>query len=501
MRALRKDMQRTRNSRLSRNRAGAQEELVHDSFNSRPRISVLNSEARERIHFATLRILAEVGLRVDAPAARDTLRRAGARFSDDAHCTLPAPTVARALEIASGPFPVFDRTGRTAFSCGSDPARLGIGVTNLYYEDPASGEISPFTRAHMGSSVRLGHALGQYDLISTVGVLHDTAPAQADLLATLEMAANTTKPLVLLISDPDQFVPCLDLLETLTGDLSDQPFVLPYVNPITPLVLNAETTGKMTAAIERGLPLIFSNYGMAGATTAITPFRALALLNAELLAGLVFAHAVRPGTPVVLGSLPAYFDMRTMVDFYDPRSMLINAACAEMMAHYGIPHAGTSGSGNGWGPDILAAGDLWLNHLVSVIGCAGLVPFVGGNLGSKVFSPALVVYGAEVIEKARSFAAGFDLEDAEEALAEIVAVGPGGGFLDSPHTLRHLRRAYYDSRIFPHYGLEGWQAAGRPDPQARLRQAAVDAVKSSYPPNDRERITAMGEGWIRKWAN
>ena len=71
---------------------------------------------------------------------------------------------------------------------------------------------------------------------------------------------------------------------------------------------------------------------MAGASTPITPLRALALLNAELLAGLVFSQAVRPGAPVVLGSLPAYFDMRTMVDFYDPRSMLINLACAEMMA-------------------------------------------------------------------------------------------------------------------------------------------------------------------------
>ncbi len=222
-------------------------------------------------------------------------------------------------------------------------------------------------------------------------MLQDVPVERADLVATLETAANTTKPLVLLVSDPAQFTPCLDLLETLAGRLADRPFVLPYVNPITPLVLNAETTDAMTAAIERGLPVIFSNYGMAGASTPILPLRALALLTAELLAGLVFSQAVRLGAPIVLGSLPAYFDMRTMVDFYDPRSMLVNLACAEMMAHYGIPHVGTSGSGNGWGPDVIAAGMTWFNHLVSVVGQAGLVPFVGGNFGSKVFSPASVV--------------------------------------------------------------------------------------------------------------
>ena len=118
-------------------------------------------------------------------------------------------------------------------------------------------------------------------------------------------------------------------------------------------------------------------------------------MNAELLAGLALAQLARPGTPVILGSLPAYFDMRSMQDFYDPHSLLINLACAEMMAHYGLPHAGTSGSGIGWGADLAAAGLLWMNHLTSLLGRSGLAPFVGGNLGSKAFSPAMAVYSHE----------------------------------------------------------------------------------------------------------
>ena len=143
----------------------------------------------------------------------------------------------------------------------------------------------------------------------------------------------------------------------------------------------------MLASIENGMPFIFSNYGMAGISTPITSAGTLTLLNAELLAGLVFSQLVKPGTPVILGSLPAFFDMKMMVDFFDPQTMLLNLACAEMMAHYKIPHAGTSGSANGWGADLISSQTLCINQLTSCLGKVGLAPFVGGSFGSKVFSP------------------------------------------------------------------------------------------------------------------
>ena len=85
-------------------------------------------------------------------------------------------------------------------------------------------------------------------------------------------------------------------------------------------------------------PVIYSNYSMAGASTPLTPAGTLALLLAELLAGLTISQLIRPGAAISLGMLPVYFDMKTMMNFYDPQSVLINLACAEMMAHYGLPH-------------------------------------------------------------------------------------------------------------------------------------------------------------------
>jgi trimethylamine--corrinoid protein Co-methyltransferase len=156
----------------------------------------------------------------------------------------------------------------------------------------------------------------------------------ADLYAVLEMVANAEKPLVLLISDESLFPAVLDLLETVHGDVGTKPFVLPYLNPITPLAINEGTSDKLLDSVARGIPAIYSNYGMAGMTTPITCAGTLAFLNAELLAGLVLSQLARQGAPVILGSLPMFFEMRHVVDFYDPQSFLINVNTPTTLERY-----------------------------------------------------------------------------------------------------------------------------------------------------------------------
>ncbi len=282
------------------------------------------------------------------------------------------------------------------------------------------------------------------------------------------------------------------------GDLGERPFIIPYLNPVTPLVINDGTSDKLLDSAARSIPVIYSNYGMSGMTTPLPCAGALALLNAELLGGLVLSQLAKPGAPIILGSLPMYFDMKTMIDFYDPQTHLINLGCAEMMADYGIPHAGTSGSGDGWGPDLLAAGASWMNQVTSVMGQVGLAPFVGSTLNSKAYSPAMTVYGDEVIGAARLFARGFSVDSAsigaEEAIAQLATEGH---FLTSPSTLASYRSAYYPS-LFPRIGLEKWVDLGRPRADARVRERARDLLAQAPAPEDRDEIIAKGEALIAR---
>ena len=478
-----------------------------------PRINVLAQEQIEHIHAQSLEILSSVGIRIDSAHAREIFAKAGCKSDSDNIVKIPAELVAAALQSAPSFVDIYNRLGQHAFRLGGSPnpaTRFGVGVTNLYYQDPTTDMVEPFTRRHMETCTRLSNSLSHFDFVSTIGIIQDISAEIADLFAALEMTANTVKPLVVLVSKEQCLAAVLDLLEHLTGELATHPFVIPYFNPISPLILNAGTSDKMITTIERGLPFVFSNYGMSGATTPITALGTISLLNAELLAGLLFSQLVKEGTPIILGSFPASLDMKYMVNRYTPQSVVLNLACAELMAFYELPHCGTSGSGYGWGADLFAGDLLWMNHLTSCLGKAGMAPFVGGNFYSKVFSPAIVVYANEVIRKARLITQGVSLTDSPDILAEIRSVGPGGSFLTAESTLNNCRKLPQDSVIWPHISLEKWQSKGCPKADEYLRKYTVQIMENMSAPEDHNELIEKGEQFIEKltsehkaihWAN
>jgi trimethylamine---corrinoid protein Co-methyltransferase len=468
-----------------------------DEKNARPHLTLLTVEQKQQAHRNALRVLSETGVRVDSPGTLALLKsKVGEKVVDGNIVHLPGDLVEAALRSAPSTIDIFDRRGQPAFTLGDGSMRFGIGVTALYYMDPSTDALEPFSRRAMRDMVRLGSRLPHYDVISTVGVLQDVPVQQSDLYAGLEMIANTTRPLVVLVSDAGQFPAVLDLIQSLAGDLAQRPFIIPYLNPVSPLVMNAGTLDKMAAALERGLPIIFSNYSMAGTSAPLTPAGTLSLLLAELLAGLTISQIMRPGAGVVLGMLPNYFDMKTMLNFYDPQSILVNLACAEMMAYYHLPHCGVSGSGTGWGADFIAADTYWMNFLTYSLVHGGLAPFVGDTLGAKVFSPNTVVYVHEIIEQARRVAMGIQLDQPSAVLDEIAQVGPGGSFLGTPTTRRGYKAGYYNNPIFPHWTMEKWQAEGQPDAKAVLREYTRSLIGTAIAPEDHAELMAEGERWI-----
>ena len=167
-----------------------------------------------------------------------------------------------------------DERGADGVAGRNLPARPGHGAARL------------FQRKHMQDMVRVGNKLPHYDMVSTIGIVRDVPDYLTDLIGSLEHFANGVKPMVLLCSDEHKFDDVLRMFETLhDGDLGEKPFIIPYFNPVSPLVMNQGTVDKMKIAIERGLPVIISNYSLSGATTPITPAGTVAVLLAELLAG------------------------------------------------------------------------------------------------------------------------------------------------------------------------------------------------------------------------
>ena len=465
--------------------------------NIRPQLTLLSDEQIHEIHNYAQRILSQTGVRVDSPFVIEMLQKTGQVLVDGRNVKISAELVDSAIQSAPSSIQIYDRTGNPVFNLGDDRLRFGVGVTALYYQNPVDEGLEFFRLEHMRALTRLGSALPGYDVISTLGIVRDVPEAWSDFYGSLEHFANTTKPLVLLVSNENNFAPVLDMFEHLQNGFCENPFILPYFNPVTPLVMDAGTLLKMQATIERGLPFIFSNYSMVGASTPLTPVGTLSLLLAELLAGLVISQVMKPGTPIVLGMLPVYFDMKGLSTFYDPQSILMNLACAEIMAQYSLPHCGTSGSGTGWGMDLIASDTYWMNTLTFALAKGGLAPFVGDSLTSKAISPTSIVHVHEIIRQALRFADGFQLDEAQAALNEISKVGPGGSFLSSPSTRKNYKTGYYVSEVYPRWTMEKWQEAGQPDARQVLREKTQELLSNLLAPTDYEVLVGKGNEYIK----
>ncbi len=466
-------------------------------------LNVLNKEQIQEIHDMAITILEKTGIRVDDSNARAIFKKAIGQDIKNDKVLIPRELTEWAIKVSPSKIDTLNRDGLPGFTLDSqdnDQSIFGIGVTNLHYQDPLTDKVTTFTREHMAQATRLGEGLDEFNTIATPGVIQDCPSEKAELIGFLEMLANTTKPITLLISETETFKECLSMCDNLIGEKATQTSIIPYLNPITPLILNAETTIKMEQSVLRGMPFVFSNYGMSGATCPITPGGTLALLTAELLAGLVYGQLLKQGTPVILGSLPAAFDMKKMQSYYTPQSMLINLACGEMMTHYKIPHCGTSGGWMGRGPDLMAGSMLWQNHLTSILGCPDFVPFVGNNFDSLAFSPATVVYAAEIIRMARDFKTGFSIDPDEVGLDEIISLGPGASYLTSGLTMQKFKEPLTKSNIWPFIPLEKWQEQGEPKVGKELREYTHALIEELPAPDNHGRILEAGEEYIKALA-
>lgn len=466
-----------------------------------PELKLLAEEQIKRVHKLSTEILETTGIKVESNSAIQIFKDSGAVRIENDIVFIGKELIEHAIRVAPSNIEIYNRSGNFALNLGRKQKRethFGIGVTNTFFQEIESNALVPFTREHMRCSAAFGDSLENYSMISTIGIPSDAPTENLDLYSTLDLYGNASKPLVLLFSENQSIAEVFKLLNFLHGDISHKPFCMPYVNPITPLVMNASTTDKMISTIKHGLPIIYSNYSMYGGTSPYQESGSMVLLNAELLAGLVFGQLVKEGAEMILGSLPAAFNMQTMGSYYTPSAYLLNLACSEMMKHYNIPHCGTSGSGNGWGGDISASGDLWLNHLTSCIGKVGCAPFVGGNFDSLAFSPTTVVLADRIIGEAKKFAAGFQFQNDSNILSEIKEAGHGGDYFTSPGTLESMAEFQESNEIWPMLNIDGWKEMGEPKAAKYLIEVAQDLYsRVEKKTQENMEIIRKGESFIK----
>lgn len=462
------------------------------------RLDPLTDHELQRLHDAALEVLLDPGARIMTEPARELLVRNGATQEGDDLVRIPGELVARALETAPSRFTIFDRTGEPALDLGAGNVYVGAGVTNLNYLDPRDQQVKDFTLEATAESTLLADALPNLDFVATPGVTRPSDDLPLEIVNQEEffrMVTNTTKPLMVLIAGEPELRDIFDMAELVAGgaeELRRRPFVMPYLNSVSPLLFNPETLDKLFLAADRGLPASCQAAPQVGATGPVTIAGTLVVSAAETLIGLVLSQLRNPGTPFISGTVPFLMDMRYgTVTAGGPDGLRFMVAMAQLCRWWGLPSVGMSFGGDSKDADEQAALEAGFYGFGTVLGGVDLVFDAGCVEGGLLFSPELLVISDELVGMTRAAVESIDVSDETIALDVIRAVGPGEVFLGEDHTLEHFRELW-TPQVLSWEGRKEWSDAGAKTLRTKARERVFDVWQThEVPPLPEEVLRGM----------
>ncbi len=305
--------------------------------------TVLSQEEIERIHAASMEVLATVGVKVDWGPAREIFGEAGADVDDEAQCVrIPEKLVRWAVDQAPqhvqalwlGPRLLSGHRRRQHLFCR--PGYPHPHHRRRQWRAPAihHGRCGPPHPAHQRLPAHPQLADGRLAQRHP----HDHHPQPRPSGPGPITAA---KPFGMGCYG---YLPTLDMMRMMAivsggkEELRRRPTFFAICSVGSPLqMIQMQLEGLLICA-DYGQPLAMSPEAIAGATAPVTLAGLLVQQNANILAHVTLAQIYRPGTPVLYGTVSTIANMRLgTVALGAVETGLITAGAAQMARYYGLP--------------------------------------------------------------------------------------------------------------------------------------------------------------------
>lgn len=450
-----------------------------------PRFRLLSDDKLERIHEASLDLLENVGIKITTAAAVKLLTAAGCTVTGSDIVQIPRQVVEEAIESAPKRIVICDREGKERLFLEGRNTYFGLGITGLMFHDPRTGERRDFLLEDISLACRVADALPNLALIGTPGVTKETREIPQEIVNQHEFEAmvnNTTKPLTILVENASILGNIFEMAAVVAGGvevLQERPFVISYLNNVSPLVYNAETLDKLLLSAEWGIPMLCIPAPMAGATAPVTLAGTIALGNAETLCGLVLSQLMNSGTPFIMGCDPALMDMQTgNISFAAPEQSLLMIAAAELAHYYGLPVTGLGCISDSIAIDQQTALEQMMSAYSCMLAGVHVVPYSGFIEVGVSFSLEAAVMADELIGMVKRIMKGVPVDEETLALDTIHSVGPGGNFMGEEHTLRHFRTEQWRPTLLSRTTFAAWEERGRKQMGDRVKEKLAEIIQS-----------------------
>ncbi len=464
---------------------------------------MLNQSDIEQIHTASMRLLSQVGVSFPNDEALAVFQKHGCK-TDGQIVFLSEDQVMAAIEAAPRQFEIRARNPERSLVIGDGVPVFAPGYGAPFIIDAEVGKRAP-TMDDYHNLAKLAHALPNQDLSGHLMVEPgDVKSGTAHLHMLHACMQHSDKPFIGSAEGLTGAKHTMDLASILfEEDIKEKPVTIALINSLSPLGYSGEMLEALLVYAQWRQPVVLAALSMAGSTGPITLAGVLVHQNAELLAGIVLAQLVSPGTPVVYGSTSTNLDMKTGgLAIGGPELSLMIAAHADLCRHYGLPSRSGGALTDAHSPDAQAGYESMLSLVTTVDSQIDFVLHAGGIVSSYLaFSYEKFVLDDEMCGMVRRLQEGISVDKETIAYDIIAKVGPGGNYLMENHTLKRCRSEFWQPNVSSRQGMEAWMDAGRPDVSVRATKRWQKLVEEHEAPPLDETVARQLESFVEEHTN
>ena len=265
--------------------------------------------------------------------------------------------------------------------------------------------------------------------------------------------------------------------------INDKVVLMEPINPLSPLAYDFDPIEKLFANCHEGQSLCFTPCSMPLLTGPASVAGIVSTTAAEVLAGLVLAQLIKPGTPVVFGNTSASTNMRTIqLSIGAPEATLISYATAALADYYKLPFRVGGGLSDAKDFDAQAGAESMM-LLYATLNCKPDIIFhLCGCMGAfNVVSFEKFILDEEIISMVQRQLRGINCAEDRLCFDEIKQVGARGNFLRG-RTPKMFREEFYTPALLNKEDPNQWQDTGSVSVRETAKQKVKERIDSYIMP-------------------
>lgn len=460
----------------------------------RPTLRLLSDALIDRIVAEGRKILCTLGVEIHNDGVISLLSDHGARVGDGTRRVFfTEDLIDRAVALAPHSFKLYDVMGEEAVDLSEFSVNFTPGSAAITLLDAATNRIRKPTSHDYVRYAKLMGAMHNIASQSTAMVPCDVHERISDSYRLYLSLLFCEKPVVTGAFTIEAFGIMKDLQVAVRGsekNLAEKPLTIFSCCPTSPLKWSDVTSQNLVDCARYSIPVEYISMPLSGFMAPVTLVGTLIQHTAETISGLVISQLVNPGTPVLYGGSPAFFDVRyETTPMGAIATMMTDCAYNEIGKRLRLPTQAYIGLSDSKHLDAQAGLESSMGMTLAAL--AGINNISGPGMldFESCFSLEKLVVDNEICGMAQRLIRGIEPKEDFPSLPIFEELLREQHLLIADHTRKYLKEEdYVPGPVIGRANRMRWESEGATTLGDRARREVDALVRAARPPRTGEEV-------------